>query len=111
MGKRPIAESSLIYALRIITIIATIWLTVLALPQMFAAITFPVPEEATRRMEVTANSRKTIKITNQGETIPVATKQTSALITRILSASGSINLPKFVIKLSLLAILPSRWSV
>ena len=42
--------------------IATIWVTVLTLPQIFAATTLPF-EAAISRIEVTANSRKSTTIT------------------------------------------------
>ena len=89
---------------------AMIWHTVLTLPHMFAAITVPF-EAATRRTEVTVNSRKMMIISGTALQSPNLTKQTSADITSILSARGSANLPKSVIRLSLRAILPSKASV
>ena len=89
---------------------ATIWETVFALPQLLAAMTLPC-STASRRMEVMANSRIMISSTHTVEARSSFTMQISADITRILSARGSISLPKLVIRLSRRAIFPSRWSV
>ena len=89
---------------------ATIWLTVFALPQLFAATTTPA-SAATSRTDVTINSRKMMSSTSHTSATPSETKQTKAEITMILSASGSMNFPKVVIRFRLRASLPSRWSV
>ena len=83
---------------------------ILILPKIFAATTLPF-EAATRRIEVTENSLKSTIITAMQSHQPVCTKQSNALNTRILSASGSANLPKSVTSPLLLAILPSNISV
>ena len=67
--------------------------------------------DLTSRTEVTANSRKMMIISGTAPHRPSLTKQTSTEITRILSASGSANLPKSVMRLSRRAILPSSASV
>ena len=80
--------SSCKYCMIKIPTIATIWLTVFALPQIFAAITSPVLT-AIKRIEVTINSRAMIIRTNQSSARPKFTKHTNAEMTNILSASGS----------------------
>lgn len=93
-----------------ITIIAVSWVAVLARPQLFAAIIFPV-FTASKRIDVTKNSRSKIIITGTEPIKFSSTKQISVDITNILSANGSKNLPKFVICPHFLASFPSKWSV
>ena len=57
------------------------------------------------------NSLATIIITIHGANVPSPTKQIMAEQTNSLSASGSMNFPKFVIRLYFLAIVPSSLSV
>ena len=89
---------------------AIICVTVFVRPQMFAATTFP-ELIATRRIDVTRNSLSRTIITGTELIKFKSTKQINADITSILSASGSKNLPKFVIWPYFLASLPSKWSV
>ena len=96
-AKMPYAPRSRMYCVNSTMQIATICDTVFALPQLFAGITLPC-STAIRRMDVTANSRTIIRSTNTVFVMPFATKQTSADITMILSAKGSISLPKFVMR-------------
>ncbi len=58
-----------------------------------------------------ANSRAKISTTTQAGVRSIATKATRAAVTKILSTSGSINLPKVVTKLRLRARWPSTKSV
>ena len=74
---------------------ATIWNTVLALPYQLAAITAP-SLAATMRTPETMNSRARMTSTTQLGSDPSSTSARSAAATRILSASGSMNLPKSV---------------
>ena len=53
-------------------------------------------DEATRRSPVTANSRTTMTIATHADTRSSSTSAMSAQETSTLSASGSMNLPKFV---------------
>ena len=75
---------------------------VFTLPDLPAAMTRPC-STATRRRPVTANSRaRTMKKAQPGIQ-PTSTNQAMAEITRSLSARGSMNLPKSVIRLYLRA--------
>ncbi len=87
-----------------------ICVVVLILPQMFAATTFPALI-ATSLSDVTIKSRNRIMMTGTALTSLNSTKQISADITSILSASGSKNFPKSVIWLFFRASFPSKWSV
>ena len=60
--------------------------------------------------EITNSRIRTIK-TTQVDKLPVSTRATKAVITKILSARGSINFPKLVTILKLLAIYPSKLSL
>ena len=71
----------------------TMVLAVLILPDQPAAITRPF-STATRRIPDTANSRSSTTASTQPAIVPSSTNQQSAAITRHLSASGSMNLPK-----------------
>ena len=98
------------YCISRMRMMATIWDTVLALPQLLAAMTRPC-STASRRTEVTANSRSMMRMTHTVEARSSFTRQIRADMTRILSAKGSMSLPKLVTKWSRRAILPSKWSV
>ena len=110
MAGRAAGTKAPMYCISKMAMMATIWETVFSLPQLLAAITRPC-STASRRMEVMANSRIIISSTHTVEARSSFTKQIRALITRILSARGSISLPKLVMRLSRRAIFPSRWSV
>ena len=88
---------------------------VLIFPAHAAAITFPALFAAIRRRDVIASSRKTtIRVIHTNTFVRyvyLAVAPISAVITINLSASGSINFPKFVTRLCFLAIFPSRKSV
>jgi len=72
-----------------------IWKTVFALPYQLAAMTTP-SEAASMRRPDTMNSRvRMMSATHEGK-IWSSHNARSAAATRILSASGSMNLPKFV---------------
>ena len=74
---------------------ATICATVFALPYQLAAMTTPWLA-ATMRMPDTMNSRvRMTSATHEGST-PSSMSASRAAATRILSAKGSMNLPKFV---------------
>ena len=75
--------------------IAMICVTVFALPYQLAAMTTPL-SAATMRMPDTMNSRAKMMSTGQEGRTLSSTSARSAAQTRILSASGSMNLPKFV---------------
>ena len=70
----------------------------------------PLPA-ATSRIDVTINSLVRISIRTIAFVKPTCTKQASAAVTIILSANGSANFPKSVIRSFFRAIFPSRWSV
>ena len=74
---------------------ATICATVLALPYQLAAMTTPWLA-ATMRMPETMNSRARMTITTHEGSTESSTSASSAAATSILSASGSMNLPKVV---------------
>ena len=80
------------------------------LPHQLAAITTP-ESAATSLKPLIINSLAIMMITNHDGKSSISTKQISALQTSSLSARGSINLPKLVTRLHLLAICPSRKSV
>src|SRR3954454_18628906 len=86
------------------------WATVLSLPQMLAGMTSPCSIASWRR-PVTANSRAMMTIATQAETRLSDTSDTSAAVTRSLSASGSISLPKVETLFWRRAIQPSSASV
>ena len=89
---------------------ATICATVFALPYQLAAMTTPWLA-ATMRMPDTMNSRvRMTSATHEGST-PSSMSASRAAATRILSAKGSMNLPKFVTSPRLRARYPSRPSV
>ena len=67
--------------------------------------------DATRRNPLIINSLAIMMITYHAVSLPSGIKQIIAEHTSILSASGSINFPKFVTRLRALAILPSSISV
>ena len=75
-----------------IPIIVTV---VLTLPDQAAAMT-RCCSTATRRRSLTPNSRNSTMATAQPGMLPFSTKKTMAASTSILSARGSINLPKSV---------------
>ena len=68
---------------------------VLNFPHQLAAITIPL-SEAIRRKPLIANSRLMIIMTIHAGSLPSSTRQIIAALTSSLSASGSINFPKFV---------------
>ena len=74
---------------------AMIWVTVLALPYQLAAMTVPLLA-ATMRMPETMNSRVRMMSAGHDGSTPSSISDSSAAATRILSASGSMNLPKSV---------------
>ena len=76
-------------------ITAAICSTVFTLPSQLAAITMPRSAAIARR-PVTAISRAMITIATQASRRSSETSETSAAVTRSLSASGSISLPKVV---------------
>lgn len=76
---------------------ATIWVMVLIFPHQLAAMTMP-SEAARTRNPVTPNSLAMMMMATQEEMSPVSTKQIRAEHTNNLSASGSINFPKVVIR-------------
>ncbi len=90
--------------------IATICVAVLTLPGQAAAITSP-PSTNSKRNPVTASSLHTMIATTQVGTFCCPTKTINAVITNILSANGSANLPKFVTSPRARAIFPSNQSV
>ena len=71
----------------------TMVLAVLIFPDHAAAMTRPF-STATRRIPDTANSRTSTTARIHASISPCSTKQHRAAITRHLSASGSMNLPK-----------------
>ncbi len=93
----------------------TICVTVLTFPSQLAAITRPSCPHATSRIDVTANSRNITIAAAQMNTGRISANrykmERSAPNTINLSARGSINLPKLVIRLYFLAIFPSSISV
>ena len=95
---------------RRMTTIETIVTAVLTLPDLPAAMTFPLLA-ATIRIELTRNSRAIMMTTATEEASPSSIKAISAAKTSTLSATGSRNLPKSVIRFRLRAICPSRASV
>ena len=95
-------------AIRSITIV--IWKTVFTLPHMLAAITTPA-SDAIKRKPLMINSRAMMIMTTQAAKRCWLERQIKAEQTNSLSASGSINLPKFVTKPRARAILPSKRSV
>src|SRR5690625_3983800 len=86
------------------------WVTVLTLPRELAAIVTP-SEAASILKPVIVNSLAIIIITTQPGILPTSTKRIKAAATNILSANGSINFPKVVIRSIPLAIYPSKVSV
>ena len=91
--------------------IANIWVKVLIFPGIAAAITWPSFSTTIKRKPVTANSRQTMIAATHEGTLPISTKIINAVITSILSAKGSANLPKLETRWCLLAICPSAKSV
>ena len=83
---------------------------ILYLPRLLAEIMTPWEELIILKPE-TANSRQMITTTTHPEALPISTNGTSAATNNNLSAMGSINFPKVVIWLVLLAIWPSSQSV
>ena len=77
------------------TTIAAMVMAVLSFPSLLAAITVPL-SDATSRREVTRNSRAIMIMTATELANPRSIKAISAEKTRILSANGSRNFPKFV---------------
>ncbi len=69
--------------------------TVLALPHQLAAMTSPLLA-ATMRTPDTMNSRASMTSTGHDGSTASSTRASSAAATSILSASGSMNLPKSV---------------
>ena len=86
---------------------STIWLTVLILPSLPAAMTLPLPT-ATMRRPSTHSSRARITITIHAGIRPRWISMIMALRFKSLSATGSMNLPKSVTMPSLRAMWPSR---
>lgn len=84
--------------------IANIWVIVLILPGSSAAMTLPSFSTMIKRKPVTANSRQTMIAATHAGTLPICTKMINAVITNILSAKGSANLPKLVTNFCLRAI-------
>ena len=74
---------------------AIIWNTVLNLPYQLAEMTVPLLA-ATMRTPETMNSRATMMSATQLGSDPSSINAKRAAMTRILSASGSMNLPKSV---------------
>src|SRR3712207_7668226 len=70
--------------------------TVLILPGIAAARTLPPVSTSSKRSPVTASSRQIITADTQAGTIFKPTNIIKALMTSILSANGSANLPKLV---------------
>ena len=70
-------------------------------------------DDTTNAVSIRRFFERTAAVTTTTHTGTPATgmKATRALMTKSLSARGSISLPKLVIRLSRRAILPSRWSV
>ncbi|EQJ06693.1 UNVERIFIED_ORG: hypothetical protein QQG_4997 [Clostridioides difficile Y384] len=66
---------------------------------------------SSKRKPVTANSRQTMIATTQPGAFPWSTNMIKAVITSILSANGSANLPKLVTRPRARAIFPSNQSV
>ena len=89
---------------------AKIWSTVFNLPQKFAAITIPF-FTANRRTKTTKNSLVKIMKTTQTSINFKFKKHKRAATIKILSAKGSRNFPRFVIKFFFRAIYPSKKSV
>jgi hypothetical protein len=87
----PVGESSNAISPKI----AAICNPVFAFPSQLAEITTP-RSAATERRPVTANSRAMITIATHAESRSSETSETRAAVTRSLSASGSISLPKVV---------------
>ena len=108
--KAPAAVVNVSESLRRNSTMAMIWNTVLALPYQLAAMTVPLLA-ATMRMPETMNSRARMMSTGQPGSTASSTKAMSAAVTRILSARGSMNFPKFVTRFLARAILPSSISV
>ena len=90
--------------------IANIWRQVLILPDHPAAMTMP-RSAAINLNPLTTNSREIITTTIQAGIICMLLKQTRAAQTSNLSASGSMNFPKLVMRLRRRAICPSKKSV
>ncbi len=88
-------------------VIVIICHAVLCLPSFSAGRTWPFVL-AKSRSPVIKNSRLMMMITTHASTNPSGIRQIKADAVRILSASGSINLPKSVTRLRLRAISPSR---
>ena len=80
----------------IAAIIAIICDTVLIFPSILAAITLPSATASMRTPE-TINSRASTIMTAMQLTLPCSKSTRNAAVVSILSASGSINLPKVVI--------------
>jgi len=95
---------------RITATMATICTIVLILPHQLAAITMP-SEAASTLNPVMMNSLLMIIMATTEDILPISTKITRAAVTRILSASGSINFPKLVTSFLFRAIYPSTVSV
>ena len=83
---------------------------VFTLPDQPAAMTRPL-SLATIRRPLTANSRSSTTSRAQPAICPISTNQTMAAVTSILSARGSMNLPKSVMRFRFRAIFPSNMSV
>ena len=83
-------------------IIPIICVTVFSLPPFEAAITTP-SEAATMRSPETMNSREIITTTIHAGKRCSSTSAVSTAMTSILSASGSMNFPRFVTMLRLRA--------
>lgn len=84
---------------------------VLIFPGHAAAKTWPSFSTMINRNPVTASSRQTIIATTQAGALPISTSNTNAVMTIILSANGSANLPKLVTRWLRRAIWPSKKSV
>lgn len=92
-------------------IIANICVLVFIFPGQPAAITWPPCSTNNKRRPVTANSLETIIATIQAGASDNSIKKTKAVMTNILSARGSANLPKLETTFIFLAKYPSNQSV
>src|SRR5574344_1114552 len=90
--------------------IITIETAVLYLPHILAAITIPLSAATSLKPLIINSLAITIRTIHVGS-LSSSIKHIKAEQTKSLSASGSINFPKFVIRLYFLAILPSSKSV
>ena len=84
--------------------------TVFTLPLIPAAMTMP-RSAAISRSAATTNSRATKMMHASTESSRIHVKRMNAVCVRILSAMGSMNLPKLVTRPRRLAICPSKRSV